>query len=446
MKVKSILRNNIKIIIGLISLAIGGLIIVQVIWINNAFVLKKAQFDQDVRQALVSVTQDVPKVIAHNRDKQLSNSGNHLGNFMIQQMIMDTPFENPENKISSKQLDSLIKLHFAKKGINTSYVFGVYNATGYPLFYKDSLSKGFNEDLLKGELNITLFQGDFFTPSFYLSVYFPQKGKYVFGQMWLILSVSLLLILIVIYAFYYTVHTIRKQKQLSEIKNDFINNMTHELKTPISTIQLACEALKDVDMQQVDSKDQFVNIIDEENKRLGSLVETVLKTAVLDKGQLKLKKEKFDLLESVHKVTKNFELKINQSHGKIVFDTPLVHAPVEGDSQHLSNVFRNLIDNAIKYTKDNPVIDLFINKKGSQYIIKIKDNGIGISKENQTKIFDKLYRVPTGDIHDVKGFGLGLNYVKSIIESHHGEVKVKSAIGKGSEFTVTLPIYQESTN
>lgn len=440
------MKYNIKIIIGLISLAISGLIVVQVIWISNAFTLKKAEFDQDVRQSLVAVTQDVPKVIAYNRENQLSNNAQNLGSYMVQQMLMDTPFENPENKISAGQLDSLIKIQFAKRGINTKYVFGVYNATGYPLFYKDSASLLYNDDLLKGELNITLFQGDFFTPSFYLSVFFPQKGQYVFGQMWLILSVSLILILIVIFAFYYTVYTIRKQKQLSEIKNDFINNMTHELKTPISTIQLACEALKDVDMQHFDNKDQFVNIINEENKRLGGLVETVLKTAVLDKGQLKLKVEKFDLIESVRQVVSNFELKIKQSNGTINVETPLVHAPVEGDSQHLSNVFRNLIDNAIKYTKENPVIDIAIVKKGDSYLVKIKDNGIGISKENQAKIFDKLYRVPTGDVHDVKGFGLGLNYVKSIVESHQGEVKVKSNLGKGSEFLVTLPMFQDMMN
>ncbi|MCL4167820.1 UNVERIFIED_CONTAM: hypothetical protein GTU68_009421 [Idotea baltica] len=258
--------------------------------------------------------------------------------------------------------------------------------------------------------------------------------------MLLVLSISLILILTVIYAFYYTINTIHKQKQLSEIKNDFINNMTHELKTPISTIQLACEALRDKDMNSPESHETFVNMINEENNRLSGLVETVLKTAILDKGQLKLKKEEVDIIEIVNQVRGKFSLKISQLGGDIKFANDLPEMEFVGDYQHLTNVFQNLIDNAIKYTQEIPKIHISTAKTIKNFIIKVTDNGIGISKENLEKIFEKLYRVPTGDLHNVKGFGLGLNYVKSIIELHGGNITVKSTKDKGSTFIISLPL------
>jgi two-component system phosphate regulon sensor histidine kinase PhoR len=215
--------------------------------------------------------------------------------------------------------------------------------------------------------------------------------------------------------------------------------MTHELKTPISTIQLACEALIDTDMQQPESKEAFVNIINQENKRLGSLVESVLKTAVIDQGKLNLKYEKFDLLNQIQKVVNNFDLKIKQEEGQINIDTELIQMLIHGDFQHLTSVFQNLIDNAIKYALEKPIISISATKTNDSFVVKVKDNGMGISRENQSKIFDKLYRVPTGDVHNVKGFGLGLNYVKSIVEKHGGTVSVKSSLGKGSTFKIVLP-------
>ena len=258
--------------------------------------------------------------------------------------------------------------------------------------------------------------------------------------MFLILSISLLLILTVIYAFYYTVNTIYKQKQLSEIKNDFINNMTHELKTPISTIQLACEALTDSDMNSPESQGTFIEMIKDENSRLKGLVDTVLKTAILDKGQVKLNEEPINLLDVLNRVKDNFSLKISQLGGEIKIENDLPELIFEGDKQHMTNVFQNLIDNAIKYSTEIPKITISTLKTIDKYIVNVTDNGIGISKENLDKIFEKLYRVPTGDLHNVKGFGLGLNYVKSIVELHGGNITVKSTKDKGSSFIITLPL------
>lgn len=439
------MKSNLKKIVLLISLAIIGLIVIQVIWINNAIDLKKSEFDHSVSTALVSVSNKIPLVVAANKQQQyldLHQNRNSLSGIdaLFQDFFNNDPYESPSKKISPKQLDSLIKLEFLRRGINTPYEFGVYNSAGQAFFLKDSNSYKYNDLILNEGLNIQILVDDFFSNAIFLSVFFPKKNSFIFKKMWIILSISLLLILAVIYAFYYTVNTIQKQKQLSEIKNDFINNMTHELKTPISTIQLACEALIDSDMQQPESKEAFVNIINQENKRLGALVETVLKTAILDQGKLNLKYEKFDLLEQINKVVNNFALKIKQEKGSITLNTELVQMLIEGDIQHLTNVFQNLIDNAIKYAKETPVITITATKTNESFIVKVKDNGIGISKENQAKIFDKLYRVPTGDVHNVKGFGLGLNYVKSIVQKHGGIVSVKSALGKGSTFKIILPI------
>jgi two-component system phosphate regulon sensor histidine kinase PhoR len=440
------LKNNLKKIVLLISLAIIGLVVIQVIWINNAIELKKSEFDHSVSTALVSVSNKIPLVVSVNKQQQnfgqqqkYQNGFNGI-DAVVKDIFNNAPFESPSKKISPKQLDSLINLEFLRRGINTPYEFGVYNSAGQAYFLKDSNSFKYNDLILNEGLNIQIFVDDYFNNGVFLSVFFPKKNSFIFKRMWIILSISLLLILAVIYAFYYTVNTIQKQKKVSEIKNDFINNMTHELKTPISTIQLACEALMDSDMQQPESKEAFVNIINQENKRLGSLVETVLKTAILDQGKLHLNYEKFDLLEQINKVVNNFALKIKQEKGVISVNTQLIQMLIEGDSQHLTNVFQNLIDNAIKYAKEAPIIEITAIKTNESFIVKVKDNGIGINKENQAKIFDKLYRVPTGDVHNVKGFGLGLNYVKSIVEKHGGNVSVKSALGKGSTFKIILPI------
>ena len=441
------MKLNLKTIVALISSAIVGLIVVQVIWINSAIEVRKSQFDEEVRGSLVEVTQQIPKVVRANqeakfyqRQKQLDPTVTDI-NQLISAMLGNTPFQQVSEKITEKQLDSLIKNEMLKRGINTNYVFGVYDATtGVSLYEQDSMTAAFNKQLITKGINIQFFVDDFMLKQPFISIFFPKKNGYIFRKMFLILSISLLLILTVIYAFYFTVNTIYKQKQLSEIKNDFINNMTHELKTPISTIQLACEALKDSDMNSPESQGTFIEMIKDENARLKGLVDTVLKTAILDKGQVKLNEEPINLLDVLNRVKDNFSLKISQLGGEIKIENDLPELIFEGDNQHMTNVFQNLIDNAIKYSSEIPKITISTLKTINNYIVTVTDNGIGISRENLDKIFEKLYRVPTGDLHNVKGFGLGLNYVKSIVELHGGNITVKSTKDKGSSFIITLPL------
>ncbi|MDB4089026.1 HAMP domain-containing histidine kinase [Flavobacteriales bacterium] len=441
------MKLNLKTIVVLISTAIIGLIIVQIIWINSAIEVRKSQFDEEVRGSLVEVTRQIPIVVRANqeikfyqRQKQLSPNVTGF-NQLIDAMLDNNPFQLVSEKISEKQLDSLIKNEMLKRGINTEYVFGVYDATtGASHYTQDSMTEAFNQQLINKGINIQFFVDDYMLTKPFISIFFPKKNGYIFRKMFLILSISLLLILTVIYAFYFTVNTIYKQKQLSEIKNDFINNMTHELKTPISTIQLACEALTDSDMNSPEAQGTFIEMIKDENTRLKGLVDTVLKTAILDKGQVKLNKEPINLLDVLNRVKDNFSLKISQLGGEIKIENDLPELIFEGDNQHMTNVFQNLIDNAIKYSTQIPKITISTLKTIDNYILNVTDNGIGISRENLDKVFEKLYRVPTGDLHNVKGFGLGLNYVKSIVELHGGNINVKSTKDKGSSFIITLPL------
>src|SRR5690606_3366383 len=223
------------------------------------------------------------------------------------------------------------------------------------------------------------------------------------------LIASILLVMIVIFAFYYAVSTIFKQKQLSEIKNDFISNMTHELKTPISTISLACEAVQDPDLKNdTETVASFITMIDQENKRLGKLVENVLQTALIDKGKLKLNLESCEIDKLLKQVVDSFQIRYKDKGGEI----KIIKADSFSwrvDKIHFVNVIYNLLDNSLKYCEEKPHVELSLEKTNRGFTIEVKDNGIGIKKEDQKRIFEKLYRVPTGDIHNVKGFGLGLS-------------------------------------
>jgi two-component system phosphate regulon sensor histidine kinase PhoR len=231
-----------------------------------------------------------------------------------------------------------------------------------------------------------------------------------------------------------------RQGKLSELKTDFINNMTHEFKTPVSTISLACEALNDKDIQKSDELYQtYINIINEENRRLGLMAERILQSAALEKGDLVLHREKTDLHDILAEVIRNIGIQIEIKDGQIVREFRAVNSLVEVDRMHMVNVVQNLLDNANKYTPVRPQIIVATKDAANGLVFSIQDNGIGISKADQKKIFDKLYRVPEGNIHNFKGFGLGLSYVKTVVESHGGTIRLESEMKKGTKFEVYLP-------
>jgi len=335
-------------------------------------------------------------------------------------------------------LDSLLKDELAEKGISTEYAYGVLDPYKKAIYYKGDEANML--DVLDSDHKVNLFPGNVFADPNYLSIYFPDTHQFLLRTMWGMLFTSAIFILVIIFSFSYTVNTIFKQKKISEIKNDFINNMTHELKTPISTISLACQALVDPDFRKNDETvENYVGIIGEENKRLGRVVESVLQTAVIDKGELKLKKERIDVHDIITQVVNNMKIRVQQNNGRILTDLDAAKYHINADRVHITNVISNLLDNAIKYAENEPLIIIEMHSYEDGLTISVKDNGMGISKENQKKIFDKLYRVPTGNLHNVKGFGLGLSYVKAIAIAHGGSITVDSELKKGSKFELFLP-------
>ena len=246
--------------------------------------------------------------------------------------------------------------------------------------------------------------------------------------------------IIIIMVFAGTIFFIIRQKRISDMKNDFINNMTHEFKTPISTISLACQVLTDDDISKSELLyKNYLNVISDENNRLGVMSEKILQTAILEKGHVKLRKEPFDIHSVIYDVIKNTKFQVQSKGGDVVTEFLSDNSIINADKVHITNVIYNLVDNANKYTPENPLIKISTNGISSGIYIMVKDNGIGINHANLSKIFEKLYRVPTGNIHNIKGFGLGLSYVKTIVEMHNGKINVESELKKGSKFTLYLP-------
>ena len=248
----------------------------------------------------------------------------------------------------------------------------------------------------------------------------------------------------IISAFYITVNALLRQKKLSEIKNDFINNMTHELKTPLATISLAIDALKNEKViQDREKMDYFNSIIKEENKRMNKHVETILQAAVMDRQEIQLTKQPVQVNGLINEILSNYALQLHEKNGTVELHLNARRDLINADPVHFRNLISNLIDNAVKYSKGNLLLKISTSNTSRNLVMRFEDNGIGMSKETVRRIFEKFYRAHTGNIHNVKGFGLGLSYVKTIIDAHNGKIKVESTLGRGSTFTIEVPLLKE---
>ena len=346
--------------------------------------------------------------------------------------------QSMQDRVNPTILDSLLKRELASKAITTSFEYGILNSRNELLI---SSKPELDQEIQLSNIKTNLFPNDIIDNPHTLKLFFPNRVGFLLKNMWVMLVVSILLIIAIISSFLFALRTIFHQKKLSEIKNDFINNMTHELKTPIATISLAHEALLDPDMsanQKITSR--YIGIIGEENKRLGTLVQNVLQHAVLDKGEFNLKLEQINFHDIIEDVVSKIDLQVKGKGGNITVNLDAEKSTFDADIIHLTNVVYNLMDNAVKYSKNEPEIYVKTRNSENNIHLIVKDNGLGIKKEDQKRIFDQLYRVPTGNVHDVKGFGLGLNYVKIIVEKHGGSVKVESQLNKGSTFEIILPL------
>ncbi|MBS1635028.1 MAG: HAMP domain-containing histidine kinase [Bacteroidetes bacterium] len=389
---------------------------------------------------LLSASQNTAKNIENLR-ADLLETKTEIVNDIFDELISINIYKDYKPTIDSLMLDSILRTSLLEEGISANYKYFI--STSASKLKGNFKEPGKECDSLGCYYKINLSPNNVFVKPQYLSISFPNQKNYLLQTMWAMLCVSGIVILILIFAFYYTIGTIFRQKKLSVIKNDFISNMTHEFKTPISTISLACEMLNDETVAKTPEKQhRFVKMIKDENKRLSVLVESILQTSILDKGEFKLKKSDIDVHDIINQAIQNTQLLIEQRQGSVVKQLLADNPTINADRVHLTNIVFNLIDNAVKYTKETPHIIISTKNTLDGIEIAVKDNGIGISKENQKKIFEKFYRVPTGNVHNVKGFGLGLSYVLAVVQKHGGTINVESEPGKGSTFIVKMPYKQ----
>jgi two-component system phosphate regulon sensor histidine kinase PhoR len=279
-----------------------------------------------------------------------------------------------------------------------------------------------------------------------VKVHFPEMSSYIFSSVRFMIP-SIIFTIVLLITFLFTIVVIFRQKRYSEIKNDFINNMTHELKTPIASISLAAQMMNDESVPKTEQMTKHLgSIIGDESKRLRFLVEKVLQMSMFDKKSVVFKRKELDLNEMVEQIAQTFSLRVEHTGGKIYTEIEAIDSAIYVDEVHFQNAITNLMDNAVKYRKPDEPIDIYLrtwNDEHKHLCLSIRDTGQGIKKENVKKIFDKFYRVHTGNKHDVKGFGLGLAYVKKVVDLHQGNIKVESELGKGTKFTISLPVLEE---
>ena len=398
--------------------------------------LNDKQFSENVSLALKNVASEIQRINKQESDlygKVKQQSSNY---FTVEL----------EDTLHPYLLESLLKSEFYHQNIKDDFRYGIYDCYSDSVIYGDYIRYSGDSVFVIEKSNNKIdskLQNKLETDVHYFAVSFPNKQSYSLADTsnsvtpWYYMIAILLFILTF---FGFTISIILRQKKLSEIKNDFINNMTHELKTPISTIRLSSESLLYSSDNSEEKVEKYASIIYKENKRLEQQVERVLSIAKLDKGEIKLKCTTFDIHEIIEEAKENFQInQLEDSGGKIILHLNAENSIIFSDMVHITNVIYNLLDNATKYCDKSPYIEITTANVKQNISISIRDNGKGIAKENFKLIFDKFYRVPTGNVHDVKGFGLGLFYVKSIVEKLKGSIYVKSQLGLGSEFTIIIP-------
>lgn len=349
-----------------------------------------------------------------------------------------------EERVNRFLMDSLLRTELVQNGITLPFSFAVRPHNRDRMLFTTANIR--MEEWESKAYKAALFPGGTPRSGGLLYVYFPGKQQYVLEKTGAMMTGSVLLVVVVMVCFYLAVSTILSQKKLSDIKNDFINNMTHELKTPISTIGLAVDMAREKTMSGTADPagiTRYMEIIGTENRRLGDQVERVLRIAQMDKGSLELKREVVSVHDLIEKALNSLSVQIEKRNGDLSLEYLAGYENVNVDPVHLTNVIYNLVDNAIKYSPDTLKVTIRTENVEKGISLSVADQGIGLSKEQINRIFDRFYRVPTGNLHDVKGFGLGLSYVKKIVEEHNGKVSVSSKKGEGSTFTIWLPCVGE---
>lgn len=428
----------------LILLSLLGLIFFQILWIESA----KAAKDKQVKENIYQAVNYAGSILTEQKNSAMPGSLRNDLLFPGDKLQMQYFRPSVIKRFSKDEIADIIRMGFNKNNLK-DYPFEfsvIVNALNGEQVYSDNFVKYYPDTVNNLQVVYPLepATGTSFenmVSEELLMVLVPNQQKLIWKEMiWFILG-AILFTIIITTAFFITIRTLLKQKKLSEIKSDFINNMTHEFKTPLATISLAVDALKNEKVAANKEKsDYFTSIIKEENKRMNKQVETILQAALLDKKEVQLNMKRLLAHDIIINVLNNINLQVEEKGGKIDVDLEAENDLIMADEVHFTNVINNLLDNAVKYAKDNLHIKLSTKNAGNQLKIKIEDNGIGMNKETLHRIFEKFYRAHTGNVHNVKGFGLGLSYVKTMIDAHHGSIKAESVLGKGSSFTISLPL------
>lgn len=448
------MKKIFPVIILLVTLSLAGIIIIQVSWFRSMMENKEEELDRKIVDAISRVASDLTEQkgsLPSLRNSRLRPSFSFPSDQVMKELMKPSTVAE---KFTEFEINEKITNAFKQAGLKaTRFEFAIIST--YSFYNLEVRSKNFLEltkDTIRNKRfiypffqssdNVNLQQA--FTSNETLVVIVPDIKNQAWRELRWMLPASILFTLILIATFYITVRTMLRQKNLGEIKNDFINNMTHEFKTPLATISLAVDALKNEKvMQSREKMKYFSDIIKEENRRMNKQVETILQAALMDKQEIKLNRKSIHLHEVIGHVLDNFNLQMQDKNGTVMKELNASCDIINGDEVHITNLISNLIDNAVKYSNDNLVLRVTTMNINHAIQIKIEDNGIGMSKEALKKIFEKFYRAHTGNVHNVKGFGLGLSYVKTIIDAHDGKIKVDSVLGKGTIFTIELPLQKE---
>lgn len=400
-----------------------GIVFVQSYWLLKTWDLKDKEFDQRVHIVLRKVAERIAKF----NDSELPKKN------LIQRTSSNYYAVNINDIIDANILEDYLYQEMENHGLRTDFEYAVYDCYSSNMVYGNYCELGDGKQQIKESSELPIFSD----LVYYFIVSFPSRESYLLSNMFMTVLFSIIAILSVLF-FLYSIWVILRQKKLSELQKDFINNMTHEFKTPISSIKIAADVLtKEAGIQDNPRLKRYTSIIREQNSRLNNQVEKVLNIARLEKNSFELKIEKLNLNEFVSAIADDESMKLENGQISLEFNTD--HCEVSADKLHFTNVLTNILDNAIKYSSENPSIQISVNKMSDGVELSIKDTGIGIPKENLKKIFDKFYRVSTGNVHNVKGFGLGLFYVKNICDAHGWAVNITSEENTGTEIKIKIP-------
>ena len=412
--------------------------------------IKHIEFHSDIRirkrepaastngNQLESIVRNSKSLQQTLKDRYLYQSG--MLNEVILNILYTANLKPISERVDFKKLNNYLKAEFLNNGLNLPFVFAVIDKDGKMVYSSGEMPQ------VSDVITQVLFPNDPPSKLNYLKVYFPTKGDYISSSVTFVVP-SIIFSVILLVTFIFTIYIVFRQKKLSEMKNDFINNMTHELKTPVSTISLAAQMLKDSDITK--SPDVFKHIsgvINDETKRLSFLVEKVLQMSMFERQKATLKLKEIDANDLLANVANTFALKVEKYGGTIDIDLQAEESGIYVDEMHITNVMFNLLDNAVKYRRLDVPLTLMCRtwNENGKLLISIEDNGIGIKKEYLKKVFDRFFRVPTGNVHDVKGFGLGLAYVRKIVEDHKGSIRAENGAGNvGTKFIITLPLIKK---